>query len=140
MRQFIRHPADIPIELTPVDDAGVLPPRLVNVGCGGLALRSRLAYRPARVVIVRVPWVQPPFSATARVVWCRACEDGYELGLAFTDADDAFRARMVEQVCHIEHYRRQQFETEGRMLTAEEAAREWIEGNAARFPDAGEQS
>jgi hypothetical protein len=136
MRQYIRHPADIPIELSPVDDAGALPPRLFNVGGGGLAVRSALSFPPARVVTVRVPWVQPPFTATARVIWCRPCKGGYELGLAFTDADDAFRARMVEQVCHIEHYRLQQ-RAKGRDLTAEDAAREWIESNAARFPDAG---
>ncbi len=139
MRKYIRHPADIPIELSPLDDDGASLPRLVNVGSGGLALRSARAFRPAREVTVRVPWVQPPFSATARVVWCRPREGGYELGLAFTDADDAFRARMVEQVCHIEHYRRQQL-AKGRVLAAEEAAREWIERNAARFPAVGRNS
>ena len=83
---------------------------------------------------------RPPFETTARVAWCRLRDGEYELGLSFIDPDDAFRARMVEQICHMEHYRRQVHETEGRSLTTEEAAREWIERNAARFPPAGRQT
>jgi hypothetical protein len=137
MRQFIRHPADVPIEVSPVDQGGGRPPRLVNVGLGGLAFRSHSAFRAAHVVRVRIDCVRPAFETTARVAWCRACDGEFELGLAFIDPDDAFRARMVEQVCYIEHYRREIRDTEGRELTAEEAAREWIERNAARFPGTG---
>jgi hypothetical protein len=43
---------------------------------------------------------------------------------------------MVEQICYIEHYRKEVRATQGRVLTAEEAAREWIERNAGRFPAA----
>jgi len=137
MRQFIRHPADIPIEVSPVDAGGARPPRLVNVGMGGLAFRSHSAFRPAHVVRVRIDCVRPAFETMARVAWCRACGGEYELGLAFTDPDDAFRARMVEQICYIEHYRKEVRATQGRVLTAEEAAREWIERNAAGFPANG---
>ena len=137
MRQFIRHPADIPIEVNPVDEGGTRAPRLVNVGMGGLAFRSHSAFRPAHVVRVRIDCVRPAFETTARVAWCRACDGEYELGLAFTDPDDAFRARMVEQICHIEHYRKEVRATQGRVLTTEEAAREWIGRNAAGFPAAG---
>jgi hypothetical protein len=140
MRQFIRHPADVPIEVSPVDQGSGRPPRLVNVGLGGLAFRSHSAFRPAHVVKVRIDCVRPAFETTARVAWCRACDGEFELGLAFTDPDDAFRARMVEQVCYIEHYRREIRDTEGRELTAEEAAREWIERNAARFPGTGPEA
>jgi hypothetical protein len=140
MRQFIRHPADIPIEVSPVDQGGGRPPRLVNVGMGGLAFRSAEAFRPAHVVKVRIACVRPPFETTARVAWCRAASGGYELGLAFTDPDDAFRARMVEQVCYIEHYRKEVRDTEGRELTAEEAAREWITRNAEQFPATGPEA
>jgi hypothetical protein len=140
MRQFIRHPADVPIEVSPVGQGGGRPPRLVNVGLGGLAFRSHSAFRPAHVVRVRIDCVRPAFETTARVAWCRASDGEFELGLAFTDPDDAFRARMVEQVCYIEHYRREVRDTEGRELTAEEAAREWIARNAARFPGTGPEA
>jgi hypothetical protein len=44
---------------------------------------------------------------------------------------------MVEQVCHIETYRRTVAGTEGRELSAEQAALEWIAKFAASFPDPG---
>jgi hypothetical protein len=45
------------------------------------------------------------------------------------------RARMVEQVCYIENYKKVVYQTEGRLLTAEEAAMEWICKYASQFPD-----
>lgn len=140
MRTFIRHPADIPIEVSSVDQGGGRKPRLVNVGLGGLAFRSPSAFRPAHVVKVRIAHVRPPFETTARVAWCRASDGEYDLGLAFIDPDDAYRARMVEQVCHIEHYRKEVRATEGRELTSEEAAREWAAKHAAAFPAAGPEA
>ena len=56
------------------------------------------------------------------------------MGVQFLDATDAFRARMVEQVCTIERYRTQVREQEGRELSAHEAAAEWIGKFAGRFP------
>jgi hypothetical protein len=44
---------------------------------------------------------------------------------------------MVEQVCHIEEYRRTVQRLEGRELSAEEAAFEWIHRFAAQFPETG---
>jgi hypothetical protein len=41
---------------------------------------------------------------------------------------------MVEQLCHIEAYRRRVLQDEGRRLTDEEAAMEWIANYADRFP------
>ncbi|HEU0077282.1 MAG TPA: hypothetical protein VFQ76_06510, partial [Longimicrobiaceae bacterium] len=61
--------------------------------------------------------------------------DHFCIGVQFLDAGDAFRARMVEQVCSIDRYRRQVREREGRELTGQEAAEEWIRDHAARFPD-----
>ena len=51
-----------------------------------------------------------------------------------------FAARMVEQVCQIEHYRQQVQRAEGRVLDAETAAREWIKRYAASFPALGKGS
>jgi hypothetical protein len=59
---------------------------------------------------------------------------GYELGVTFLEAEDAFRARMVEQLGHIEDYRRSVQRIEGRELDMDEAAHEWIEKYAANFP------
>jgi hypothetical protein len=54
--------------------------------------------------------------------------------VTFLDAEVAFLARMVEQVCHIEDYRQSVSRIEGRQLSAEEAATEWIDRYARDFP------
>jgi hypothetical protein len=107
------------------------------VSFGGLAFQSDCELEPGIVVDVRIPFVRPMFETKARVVWCGAHEGGFELGVEFLDPEDAFRARMVEQVCYIENYKKAVYRTEGRLLTAEEAAMEWIRKYASRFPDTG---
>jgi len=137
MRQFIRHPAEIPIEVRREDHPAQGTPRTRNVSLGGLAFRSAGRLESGTVVEVEIPFVLPGFKTAARVVWCHPSGDAFELGVEFLDVEDAFRARMVEQVCHIEEYRRAVERDEGRTLTTEEAASEWIARYAAQFPDPG---
>jgi c-di-GMP-binding flagellar brake protein YcgR len=138
MRQFIRHPVDVPIE---IDTEDASPPSAFHthdISRGGLAFLCAFAVMPGAHVQIRIPYVKPAFEARARVVWCRPHDaDSYELGVTFLDADDAFLARMVEQVCHIEDYRKAVLRTEGRELSSEEAALEWIDKYASQFPEMG---
>ncbi|NQD95400.1 PilZ domain-containing protein, partial [Pseudomonas sp. CrR25] len=62
--------------------------------------------------------------------------EDYLVGIAFTDEDTLFRARMVEQVCQIEHYRRQREQELGEHLPIESVAQEWIAQHAADFSHA----
>ena len=48
--------------------------------------------------------------------------------------DELFRLRMIEQICHIEHYRNEMLKQQGRELSIEEAAQEWISRYAGEFP------
>lgn len=136
MRQFIRHPVDIPIEVSRA--AEFLDARSYNVSLGGLALRCGSQLEAGIIVQLRIPSVQPLFETSARVSWCHECDEGFELGVEFLDADDAFRARMVEQVCAIESYKKTVYQTEGRSLSTQEAAMEWIGKHASQFPDPGQ--
>jgi c-di-GMP-binding flagellar brake protein YcgR len=138
MRQFIRHPVDVPVEIGIAAADSPLAFRTHDISAGGLAFHSNVAIAPGVDVAIRIAYVQPAFEAHARVAWCHPhCESGFELGVTFLDADDAFRARMVEQVCHIEDYRMSVYRRDGRRLTAQEAATEWIEQYAAQFPAIG---
>ncbi|MEX0729649.1 MAG: PilZ domain-containing protein [Aquisalimonadaceae bacterium] len=134
MRRFVRHPAAIPIEVRASGQPAHALRDVSNVSLGGLAFQSDIALEPGVLVEVLIPCVCPRFESMARVVWCEIVEGGAELGVEFLNAEDAFRARMVEQVCHIEQYRERVAETEGRVLTSAEAAGEWIGKYAAQFP------
>ena len=137
MRQFIRHPTEIPIQIRRDRRRPAAAPSMRNVSLGGLAFQSQTDLEPGSIVLLRIPLVRPQFSARARVVWCSAANGAFEVGAEFLDVEDAYRGRMVEQVCHIEQYRRDVSKKEGRRLTAEEAAAEWIAKYASQFPETG---
>ncbi len=135
MRQFIRHPADIAvvIESGPPAPAG----RLRDLGLGGLSLHSETPREPGSLVQVRLPGIAPNLRLPGRVAWCRRQADGFDIGVAFLGRQTAFRARMVEQIAHIEQYRLDVLVKEGRALSRREAAEEWIARHAAAFPRVG---
>jgi len=76
----------------------------------------------------------PAFKMKATVMWCRKTNDDYDVGVEFSDVRAKFAVRMVEQVCHIEHFKKQFLEKEGRHLSGQEACVEWIERYAKQFP------
>lgn len=134
MRSYIRHPADIPIEFRQTPAAALQTRRLHDVSCGGLSFIAQSPLKSASVITVRIASVEPVFEAECRVAWCRRLQEGYLIGAEFLHAQDEYRARMVEQICHIEHYRKEVQTREGRTLTGEQAAREWIGKYAKDFP------
>lgn len=132
-RQFIRHTAEVPIEVRTVPGQLVRMQPALNVSAGGLSFIAEQQLPIGSIIDVRIPEVDPPFEARARVVWARREGEHCRVGVQFLDASDAFRVRMVEQVCAIEEYRRQQTEA-GRVLSRDDAAREWITKYGGRFP------
>ncbi|MDQ2694012.1 MAG: PilZ domain-containing protein [Pseudomonadota bacterium] len=134
-RAYIRHPSDMPIELvTDRAAAGQRREHLANISFGGLCCESDKDLARGSLVKVRIPLVRPPFEATGKVIWCAPANGRFKVGVQFLE-EDAFRARMVEQVCYIEKYRAAVQESEGRRLSSEEAAVEWIGKYAAEFPN-----
>ncbi|MDQ6993762.1 MAG: PilZ domain-containing protein [Mariprofundus sp.] len=131
-RTYIRHPVDVPVRIFPQQNASAMPVQMSDVGKGGIAFRTDSAMEKGTFLMVAIPHVLPPFEESCTVCWCEPQDDGFEIGIRFLDQQGMFKARMVEQVCYIEEYRRQQMD-DGRELSLEESAREWIEKNAADF-------
>lgn len=134
-REFIRHTIDVPLEVHALEGAE-LSVESRNVSFGGLAFTSENCPSIGDIVELRIPTVEPPFEARARVAWCRPEGGSHLIGVEFLDSSDAFQARMVQQVCSIERYRQEVELEEGRVLTTQDAAAEWIRKYAGRFPDA----
>ncbi len=137
MRKFIRHPSCIPIDIA-VDEAAKVDgsaATAVNVSSGGLAFSLLHPVNIGSRLTISMPQVWPDYSACGTVVWCREAQQGFEAGVQFDQPDEAFKARMVAQFCQIEDYRREMRETEGRSMSSEEAAREWILRYAEEFAD-----
>lgn len=135
MRTFIRHPSDIPIQVrTDNTPDGEQDLQLQDISHGGLAIVSDRKYKPGTRLSVEINLVEPPFRAHVVVAWCRERREGWLLGVEFTQQNDEYTARMVEQVCYIEHYKKEVYACSGRKLSNNEAAAEWIARNAASFP------
>lgn len=134
MREYIRHPSTIPLEVRAAD----LPERrtelLNNVSVGGLSFTSRLRFDPGARIIIKIPLLGDFVQVTGQVVWCQEESGAFEVGAVFLDKQEAFLIRMVEQICHIEQYKDQVWQTEHRQLTIEQAAEEWIRKYADTFP------
>ena len=58
--------------------------------------------------------------------------DQYEIGIRFLDEASASRMFMVEQTIQIEKYRKRLM-AEGKVISPEDAAREWIDKYGADF-------
>ena len=134
-RGFIRHPTDIPIRWSLGD---IVPPggeHLRNISEGGLAFISHHNITVGASIDINIPVGRPDVSVKGEVVWCSPTDDGcFEIGVRFIDVGQRFKMRMVEQVCHIEQYKKEMFENEGRVLTSEQAAMEWIKRFAKELP------
>lgn len=136
MREFIRHPSSIPVQLMKQDtDIKSGLNTLNNVSFGGVSCMCSEPVETGKSVTMTIECVDPSFEIVGNVVWCKPNGDMYEVGVEFIVSNDKmFLFRMVEQVCHIEHYRNELLENEGRELSSEEAAKEWIENHANKFP------
>lgn len=142
VRKFIRHPSDIPIKVSEMDACDVVTEertfeqvQMNNVSLGGLAFFSPEAFHIGHHVLFSVPCLDDETSIEGCILWCKSLLDGYEIGLEFDDPQAVYHLRMIEQICHIEHYRKEIQRVEGRALTSEEAALEWIKQFASDFPN-----
>jgi hypothetical protein len=134
VRQFIRHPSDVPIKYSFGDVVAHRKEYLRDISRGGLCFRSAIEMEPGAVIHVQIPVCRPVFEADGVVVWCHPESRHFLVGVSFRDAKTEFGVRMVEQVCHIEHYKKEVRAKEGRTLSGEEAALEWIAAHARDFP------
>lgn len=132
MRDFIRHPTEFPILISPQGSTRGDRATLCNIGEDGLACRLPHKLTPGEPVTLQIPALQQPFQVSGRVMRCDRRARGFGVSIRFDDDQESFKSKMVEQVCQIEHYRRM-LQNSGRELDRESAAREWIERYSHQF-------
>ncbi len=137
-RRFFRHPSNVPVECRVRERSDFDMHEMRDISHGGIAFVSDRAYDLGDMVELRYPSLTYPESVRGEIVWTAELSGGnggqYINGLRFQDETDHYHGRIVEQICYIEDYRREQREKHGRDITSREAAAEWIAANAADFP------
>lgn len=132
MRNYIRHSTFIPIQVISEQKPEVT--EIHNLSAGGLSFITHEAFKVGDIIEFKIPVMKPDYRGRGVVVWRRKqALSEFEVGMRFTSDDEFFRTRMVEQVCQIEEYRQQAFSNDGRVMTSEEAALEWIAKYAKNF-------
>lgn len=135
MRQYIRHPSEMPIAYQVGNLVSNSVDQLRDISRGGLRLRTEVNIVEGTQIHIEIPVREPPFLASGVVMWCQPESDHFEVGVQFDDRSTDFTVRMVEQICYIECYRADVLRREGRHLSSEEAAKEWIQSYAGEFPE-----
>lgn len=136
MRKYIRHPSSIPIFYDLLAIGAKRKNQLKNVSLGGMCFESKRVLEQGAMLLIHIPFTSPVFQERAMVAWCQKTNAHYNIGVEFLNEESSFRIRMVEQVCYIERYKRDVAEKEGRDISGEEAAVEWIRKYARDFPRA----
>lgn len=134
--KFLHHANCRPIDCRPLAAQG--DAATVTAGCEvsgfGLSFTTDKRLTPGNLVELTILVLDEPQRFVTRVMECRKHAKSYVAKVSFATEEDAFRARMAEQLCHIDAYRQSVQESEGRQLKSEDAAEEWIRKFASRFP------
>ena len=91
--------------------------------------------KPGTFVEITIPLPDKTEQFTGKVVLVRQVGESYEIGLWLQHQEDASRARIVEQICHIEVYMQEKKYRDGPYnLNPDRVAREWISKYASEVP------
>lgn len=133
MNRFLPHPSDVPVELTVLKYHRLYRQRLHTISLGGVACNHPRAFRRGTPIEMYIPSLGEAARYPGYVAWCRKQEVGYLIGIAFTDEQTLFGARMGEQVCQIKHFCEQHNED---AESIDALAREWVSQHAVEFSQA----
>lgn len=131
-RRFYRHPIEIPVQVT---ELKTVSSRTVDVSEGGISFVCDHYLEKGTSVEVAVPAHDHLFRMHAHVAYSRkdTLTGLFRTGVSFDDLDSLYRAKLAEEILCIEKYREELSQKNGRDITEEEAAREWIKKNAKKF-------
>ncbi len=134
---FIHHPPDISLDYTlnAHHNQLCLPLSTPIPNKGGLIFETKERLVIGSAVNLKITPFRTTIRATGIVTQCCKRKDHYKIGVKFVNSEDAFRVRMAEQACHIQHYKNQRQKTCGKKISLQKAALEWIETRGASFPN-----
>ncbi|MFF7107369.1 PilZ domain-containing protein [Pseudomonas sichuanensis] len=133
---YLPHPDDIPVELTLRPTSSLFRRHLYTQGLGGIACNQPRAYRRGTAVEVLIPSLGLDAHYPGYVAWCQRLDQGYRVGVAFTDSQALFGARMGEQACRIQHYCLEHAQDDLDSSAAQQLAAQWISLHAEAFSEA----
>ncbi len=136
---YLRHPSCVPVRLREIPRPFAAGARPEGSTLGAIQFRVGRAVQAGAIVEIVVEVCGETERFRGDVHWVRRAARGFVVGVRLTDPEQAYRARAVEQICHVEAYRRRSNRRTGRALGIEQAASRWIARCARRFAEAWER-
>ena len=134
MEGFIRHPRAFPITLRRVWFEFKHHKSVRYDSNLGICFRHEKYIPTGAILEITIPLRGEEQKFRGKVVLVRHRGDHFEIGIWLEEKADAHRARMVEQICHIETYLKDKHRKEGPFVSRERVAEEWISKFAGSFP------
>ena len=133
---FIYHPKHVPLKIKRVWRLPELAQDEVKSGKStlGLCFFSTKNHKPGALIELTISLLGEDHKFIGQVVIVKETHLGYETGIWLQSQMDAYRARIIEQVCYIDGYLGHKQDQSVAVINKEQGAREWISLNAAQFP------
>ena len=139
-RHFIRHPLCLPLSYKVIEkglkkDQKNIRSQTINISLGGLLFPAKYPVDPESKITIKMPFENRVFNVRAQVVRCIHNSETrfYDIAVSFLKTQEAFKAKMIEQIYLIAGYRDKLRAQSGKEVSLEEASRQWIKRYAARF-------
>jgi c-di-GMP-binding flagellar brake protein YcgR len=112
-RQYIRHPAEISVEYAISGEQEKTTDLTQDISFGGIRFRGRSYIEPGTVLSLKFPTIHAGYEVSGRVVWSKQKKDHVEMGVEFLDENEAYRAQLIEEICHLKSKQQEEFEAKG---------------------------
>jgi hypothetical protein len=136
-RRFVRHPIGIPLTFKVLDNDRYSLSQTTDLSDFGISFLTDEKISDGQVIEIHLNSTKTHLHAKAIVRWqiFSKEENKYRVGVMFIDRQDGFRAKMIEQICHIDMYRSRKMHEEKREIPYNEAAFEWINHYGKSFSE-----
>ena len=135
IRIFKRSRSDLPIDVSIDNEANPEKEFLNDISLGGLSFKSKVPIQENKIIEITMPLTYPVFQVIGRVRWCRKEGDYYVVGIKFVIPVNELTIEAVEEVCDIDEYKNEVYRKEGRILSSEDAAAEWLNAYIKEFKE-----
>lgn len=139
-RHFIRHPLSLPLTYKVIKpglskDREDIRSETINVSVGGLLFPAKHPVEPNSMIAIKMPFEDKMFNIKAKVIRCVNNSETkfYDIAVSFFRLNEAFKAKMIEQIYLIAEYRNLLTLQSGKEVSLEEASRKWIKRYSERF-------
>lgn len=95
-RKYYRHPVELVGEIRRDEsDSSEAYHKITDISLEGLAFYSNISFSEGEELVVKIPFEDSSFDCRARVVWKRASQGRYDIGLELSGLDRAAADEMV---------------------------------------------